>query len=97
MIPIPQKATCNYMKKQIIIDRENFNPVVSYPLAKKVFGKSFSKYPLAQSIRDDMIQEAVTRIFELSGKAKEGANKKYGVGYQYSWVAHNAMVSFLKT
>ena len=87
----------NYMKKQIIIDPENFDPVVSYPLAKKVFGKNFSKYPLAQSIRDDLIQEAVTRMYELSGKVKENANEKYGIGYGYFWVAHNAMLAFLKT
>ena len=48
----------NYSKKQIIIDRENFNSAVVYPLAKKVFGKNFSRNPLAQSIYDDMIQEA---------------------------------------
>jgi hypothetical protein len=87
----------NYAKKQIVIDRENFDPVVSYPLAKKVFGKNFSKYPLAQSIRDDLIQEAVTRMYELSGKVKENANEKYGIGYGYFWVAHNAMLAFLKT
>ena len=56
----------NYSKKQIVIDRENFNSAVCYPLAKKVFGKNFSRNPLAQSIYDDMIQEAVTRLFELS-------------------------------
>ncbi len=87
----------NYSKKQIVIDLENFDPVVSYPLAKKVFGKNFSKYPLAQSIRDDLIQEAVTRMYELSGKVKENANEKYGIGYGYFWVAHNAMLAFLKT
>src|SRR5271157_2845426 len=38
----------NYSKKQIGIDRENFNQAVCYPLAKKVFGKNFSKNPLAQ-------------------------------------------------
>jgi len=37
----------NYSKKQIVIDRENFNSAVVYPLAKKVFGKNFSKNPLA--------------------------------------------------
>ncbi len=87
----------NYSKKQIVIDPENFDPVVSYPLAKKVFGKNFSKYPLAQSIRDDLIQEAVTRMYELSGKVKENANEKYGIGHGYFWVAHNAMLAFLKT
>ncbi len=44
-----------------------------------------------------MLQEAVARMFELSGKVKERANEKYGIGYGYFWVAHNAMLSFLKT
>jgi len=87
----------NYSKKQIVIDRENFNSAVVYPLAKKVFGKNFSRNPLAQSIYDDMIQEAVTRLFELSGKTKEMANGKYSENYANFWVAHNAMLAFLKT
>jgi len=87
----------NYSKKQVVIDRENFNSAVVYPLAKKVFGKNFSKNPLAQSIYDDMIQEAVTRLFELSGKVKEGANGKHSENYANFWVAHNAMLAFLKT
>jgi hypothetical protein len=53
--------------------------------------------PLAQSIYDDMIQEAVTRLFELSGKTKEMANGKYSENYASFWVAHNAMLAFLKT
>ena len=87
----------NYSKKQIVIDRENFNSAVVYPLAKKVFGKNFSKNPLVQSIYDDMIQEAITRLFELSGKVKERANGKYNENYASFWVAHNAMLAFLKT
>ena len=87
----------NYMKKQIVIDRENFNSAVCYPLAKKVFGKNFKWNPLAQSIYDDMIQEAVTRLFELSGKTKEMANGKYSENYANFWIAHNAMLAFLKT
>jgi hypothetical protein len=87
----------NYSKKQIVIDRENFNSAVVYPLAKKVFGKNFSRNPLAQSIHDDMIQEAVTRLFELSGKVKERANEKYSENYANFWVAHNAMLAFLKS
>ncbi len=39
----------------------------------------------------------MTRIYELSGKVKEGANGKYSVGYGFFWVAHNAMLSYLKT
>ena len=87
----------NYSKKQIIIDRENFNLAVCYPLAKKVFAKNFKRNPLAQSLYDDMIQEAATRLFELSGKTKEMANGKYSENYANFWVAHNAMLAFLKT
>jgi hypothetical protein len=87
----------NYSKKQIVIDRDNFNSAVCYPLAKKVFGKNFKRNPLAQYLYDDMVQEAVTRLFELSGKTKEMANGKYSENYASFWVAHNAMLAFLKT
>jgi hypothetical protein len=87
----------NYSKKQIVIDRENFNSAVVYPLAKKVFAKNFKRNPLAQSLYPDMIQEAVTRLFELSGRTKEMANGKYSEEYAGFWIAHNAMLAFLKT
>jgi len=87
----------NYSKKQIIIDPENFDPAVSYSTAKRVYWKNFRWSPLAQSIKEDLIQEAVTRMYELSGKVKENANEKYGIGYGYFFVAHNAMLSYLKT
>ncbi len=87
----------NYSKKQIIIDPENFDPAVSYSTAKRVYWKNFSLNKVAQSIKDDLIQEAVTRMYELSGKVKERANEKYGIGYAYFYVAHNAMLAFLKS
>jgi hypothetical protein len=87
----------NYSKKQIIIDPENFDAATSYSTAKRVYWKNFRWSPLAQSIKEDLIQEAVTRMYELSGKVKERANAKYGIGYGYFWVAHNAMLSYLKT
>ena len=87
----------NYSRKQIIIDPENFDPAVSYSTAKRVYFRNFAWRPLAQSIKDDLIQEAVTRMYELSGKVKERANEKYGIGYGYFWVAHNAMLSYFKT
>jgi hypothetical protein len=62
-----------------------------------VFWKNFAWNNVATSIKDDLIQEAVTRMYELSGKAKERSNEKYGIGYGYFWVAHNAMLSYLKT
>ena len=87
----------NYSRKQIICDPSNFDPAISYSTAKRVFWKNFSLSPVAASIKDDLIQEAVTRMYELSGKVKERANGKYGIGYNYFWVAHNAMLSYLKS
>ena len=87
----------NYSKKQVIIDPENFDPSISYSTAKKVFWKNFAWNNVATSIKDDLIQEAVTRMYELSGKVKERSNEKYGIGYGFFWVAHNAMLSYLKT
>jgi hypothetical protein len=87
----------NYSRKQVIIDRTNFDPAVSYSTAKRVYFKNFSWRPVAASIKEDLIQEAVTRMYELSGKVKENANGKYSVGYGFFWVAHNAMISYLKT
>ena len=87
----------NYMKNQMVIDRENFNQFVCYPLATKVFAKNFKWRPLAQSIYDDLIQKAVTRLFELSGKIREMANRKVPQNYASFRIAHNAMLAFLKT
>jgi len=87
----------NYSKKQVIIDPENFDPSISYSTAKRVFWKNFAWNNVAASIKDDLIQEAVTRMYELSGKVKERSNEKYGIGYGFFWVAHNAMLSYLKT
>jgi hypothetical protein len=87
----------NYSKQQVIIDRESFNQTVCYPLAKKVFVKKFSKNPLALPLYDDMVQEAATRLVELSGKVKERANRKYSQNYASLWVAPNAMLAFLKS
>ena len=87
----------NYSRKQIIIDPQNFDATTSYNTAWKVFWKNFSRSSVAQSIKHDLVQEAVTRMYELSGKVKENANERFGVGYGYFWVAHNAMLSYLKT
>jgi predicted nucleic acid-binding protein len=37
----------------------------------------------------------VTRLFELSGKKSTG--KKYNDNYAKFWIAHNAMLSLIKT
>ncbi|HYA90248.1 MAG TPA: hypothetical protein VEK32_01985 [Thermodesulfobacteriota bacterium] len=86
----------NYSKKQIIIDPENFDPAVSYSTAKRVYWKNFRWRPLAESIKEDLIQEGVARMWELSGQVKERANDKYSNGYAYFWVCHNAMLSYFK-
>jgi len=84
------------MKKQIMIDRENFNPEIAYNLAKKVYYRNFHyKYKIASSIRDDLLQESVTRLFELSGKRSTDA--RFSDNYARFWIAHNAMLSFMKT
>jgi len=85
----------NYSTNQIIIDRENFHPAMSYSVAKQVYWKRFRKNPIAASIKDDMIQEAVSLMFMQSGKVKEGANERYNDKYGYWWVAYNAMLAYL--
>ena len=84
------------MKKQIIIDRDNFNPAIAYNLAKKVYYKNFRfKYKIAPQIKEDLIQEATVRLFELSGK--KSTTKKYDDNYCRFWIAHNAMLAFMNT
>jgi len=85
----------NYGRNQVIIDRDNFNPKLSYSIAKQVFWKRFRKNPVAVEIKEDMIQEAVSLMFMQSGKVKEGANEKYNCRYGYWWVAYNAMMVYL--
>lgn len=85
----------NYSKRQIMIDVSQFNHEIAVKIANKVFKRKFSRDDVARSIRDDMIQEAIVRQFELSGKPQ--TNEKYNKNYQYTWVAHNAMISYLKT
>lgn len=86
----------NYSQKQIILGRENFNPAAAYYLAGRVFWKNFAyKYKFAIDLKEDLIQEAVTRLFELSGKKSN--NDKYTDNYARFWIAHNAMLAFIKT
>ena len=87
----------NYSRKHIVIDPSNFDPAISYSTAKRVFWKNFSWNSVAQSLKEDLIQEAVTRMYEKSGLVKERSNEKYSMGYAHFMVAHNAMLSYLKT
>jgi len=89
--------TKNYMQKQIIIDRSNFSVKAAYNLAGRVFWKNFAyKYDeVAMMLKEDLVQEAVTRLFELSGKVS--SNEKYNANYARFYIAHNAMLAFIKT
>jgi hypothetical protein len=58
----------NYGRNQVIIDCDNFNPKLSYSIAKQVFWKRFRKNPVAVKIKDNLIQEAVSLMFMQSGK-----------------------------
>jgi hypothetical protein len=73
----------NYGRNQVIIDREHFDPMRSYSVAKQVFYKNFRKNPIAQAIKEDLIQEAVSLMFMQSGKIKEGSNGKYNDKYGF--------------
>jgi hypothetical protein len=73
----------NYSRNQIIIDREHFNPAISYSIAKQVFWKKFRSNPVAVSIKDDLIQGTVSLMFMQSGKIKAGANEKYNDRYGF--------------
>ena len=87
----------NYSKKQILIDRATFNPAAAYNLAGRVFWKNFAyKYSgIALQLKEDLVQEAVVRLFELSGKKSN--NPKYNDNYAKFYIAHNAMLAFLTT
>ena len=87
----------NYSTPQIVIDPRNFNLAYAYNVAGKVFWKNFSTYPTAMSLMQDMVQEAVKRMYELSGKLPEMENEKYNRNYQLYFIAHNAMLSFYKS
>lgn len=76
---------------------DNFNRAYAYNFAGKVFWKTFARYDGAMELMPDMIQEAVKRQFELSGKLDEMANEKYNANYARYYIAHNAMLSFYKS
>ena len=85
----------NYTGRQIMIDRAQFDYDRSVKIAQRVFYKNFFRDDVANSIKEDMIQEAVVRQFELSGKPN--TNPKYNKHYQFMYIAHNAMSAYLKT
>ena len=83
----------NYSRPQVCVDPSNFNVDLCYNIAGKVFKSNLSRDPIAMSIRDDLIQEAVKSMWEKSGLLK--ASKKYSINYQYYFVARNYMNSYL--
>ena len=83
----------NYSRPQVCVDPSKFNPDICYRIAGRVFKSNLSRDPVAMSIRDDLIQEAVKSMWEKSGLLKE--SKKYNINYQYYFVARNYMNSYL--
>ncbi len=83
----------NYSRPQVKVDPSKFDPDICYRIAGKVFKSNLSRDPVAMSIREDLIQEAVKSMWEKSGLLKE--TKKYSVNYQYYFVARNYMNSYL--
>ena len=83
----------NYSRPQVCVDPSKFNVDMCYRIAGKVFKTNLSRDPVARSIKDDLIQEAVKSMWEKSGLLKE--SKKYNINYQYYFVARNYMNSYL--
>ena len=83
----------NYSRPQVKVDPSKFDPDICYRIAGKVYKLNLSRDPVAMSIRDDLIQEAVKSMWEKSGLLKE--SKKYSINYQYYFVARNYMNSYL--
>ena len=83
----------NYSKPQVRIDPSRFDPDICYRIAGKVFKTNLSHDPVAVSIRQDLIQEAVKSMWEKSGLLKE--SKKYSINYQFYFVARNYMNLYL--
>ena len=83
----------NYSRPQVRVDPSKFNVDICYGIAGKVFRSNLSSDPVAMSIREDLIQEAVKSMWEKSGLLKE--SKKYSINYQYYFVARNYMNSYL--
>jgi len=83
----------NYSRPQVCVDPAKFNPDICYRIAGRVFKSNLSRDPVARSIRDDLIQEAVKSMWEKSGLLKESNN--YSINYQYYFVARNYINSYL--
>jgi DNA-directed RNA polymerase specialized sigma24 family protein len=78
----------NYHKREVEIDNNIDNDVVKewYEIAWKVYFKQFKNY---MEEKEDLVQEAVIRLWELSGKEEINS-----FGYKWS-ICVNAMRSWL--
>lgn len=83
----------NYSRPQVRIDPTRFDPDICYRIAGRVFKTNLSLDPVAVSIREDLIQEAVKSMWEKSGLLKE--SDKYSIRYQFYFVARNYMNLYL--
>jgi len=83
----------NYSRPQVKVDPSKFDVDICYRIAGKVFKTNLSFDPVAVSIREDLLQEAVKSMWEKSGTLKP--SKRYSINYQYYFVARNYMNSYL--
>lgn len=63
----------NYSRPQVCIDPSKFNVDLCYNIAGKVFKSNLSRDPVAMSIREDLIQEAVKSML-LTTRMSDPAN-----------------------
>ena len=89
----------NCRRKEIIIDPAVFDTSGAYGIAWRVYNTNFRKYPKLDCMREDLVQEAVTRMYELSGRAKELADndKHHNISWHYFYIAKRAMRNYLKS
>ena len=89
----------NCRRKEVIIDESVFDTNGAYGIAWRVYNTNFRKYPKLDYMREDLVQEAVTRMYELSGRAKELADKDkhHNIAWHYFWIAKRAMRNYLKS
>ena len=88
----------NCRRKEVIIDESVFDTNGAYGIAWRVYNTNFRKYPKLYYMREDLVQEAVTRMYELSGRAKELAekDKHHNISWHYFYIAQRAMRNYLK-
>ena len=86
----------NYRRKEVIINEECFNVAGAYKIALDVWNTNFRHYPKVANLQEDLVQESVVRMFELSGRAKEMADDKHNIAWHYYWIAKRTMRNYLK-